>query len=155
MSVSQPAILPDGKPWNPQRLLPLMFFLTTIAAGIAYGLNWRKLGKPQWTTPTIALSIAIPVIGLGIGFATLSVGLEAGNYSFLPMLPIFLAAGLNFGYVFALWYLQNGAFQKYDKTGDVTAMLNHEYNLRNAGLIVIGAAVAMGAFGAFLMAMDA
>jgi hypothetical protein len=152
ISPSQNAVLPDGKPWNPQILLAITFFLYSIVAGLAFAFNWRKFGKPQWTIPTAALAIAIPVIGFGVAAGVIFVNLEDNSDQVWPMIPLFFAAGINFGYIFALWYLQNAPYQNFQKTGDVAALLNHQYNFRIAWIIVVVAGIGMAIFGSVLLA---
>jgi|GEM_PF-3058111 hypothetical protein len=44
-------------PGEPDRLMSYFFFLTVIGAAILLGLNWKKLGKPEWQGKTILISI--------------------------------------------------------------------------------------------------
>jgi tetratricopeptide (TPR) repeat protein len=80
---------PPGKsPWNPNLFIGLAFVFSFGASGILAGLNWRRLGKPASTWPTIILS----QIGL-IGFIL--------ALNFLPFSNLLLsrlfAYGINIG----------------------------------------------------------
>ncbi len=51
-------LLPGKEPWNPGTWCNgLAIFFGFAAAGVLAGINWRRLGKPKWTWPTIILTI--------------------------------------------------------------------------------------------------
>src|SRR5688572_24351643 len=110
IETSESTPLPAGQPWNPLQISGLMFWITTIGAGIALGINWRRLGKPQWTLPTILLSIVILVGVLGIIFGGMNM-LSGTTRQIRLSLELTIAlimglAGLNFGFIAAVAYLQ-------------------------------------------------
>jgi hypothetical protein len=123
-----------------------MFIITTIGVSIAMGLNWRRLGKTQWTMPTIVLGFVLPILVLVIVFALLSISTDRR----LVMSIAMFAAGLNFGFVYALQSLQHGAYKKWMDTYSVDALMNYEYDFRKAGLIAGLVAIAATLLGVFI-----
>jgi hypothetical protein len=101
-SKTQPT--PSGKPpWNPNQFIWMAFLFSFAASGILAGLNWRRLGRPGRTWPTILLSVA----GLVALLATLvplpvSVGLS-----------VLIAVLFNIGVGALLTYLQRPAYQEW------------------------------------------
>src|SRR5436309_1831976 len=96
------------------------------------GLNWKRLGKPEWSRNTIILSIVLPVVSLVVAFGglflLLSGNSDASRAAFIFPL-VFLAFGVNYGFIWALAHLQNSGFKKWKAEG-AEAMLQHEYDLR-------------------------
>lgn len=137
--------LPHGEPRDPGRILGMMHFMSVFGAGIVLGVNWRRLGKPEWVATTVVLAIAIPLMSLlaifgGVMLLADSPLFEAFYY------VIFLGFGVNVGFVWGLSRLQGGAYKKYKQQG-VEAMLAHEYDFQGAllvGLLVVLAVVVMG-----------
>lgn len=146
----QAGVNKQSAPWNPYQISGIMFFATTIVAGIVLGINWKRLGKPEWQFKTILLSIIIP--GLAITFVLVWIFTFFKN----PTLPIqvklivpYLAMGMNFGYIWALARLQDGAYKVYKIQG-LEALSNYEYNLRGAMIFWISIMLIFGIGGTFL-----
>ncbi|HEX2905231.1 MAG TPA: hypothetical protein VHO69_00115 [Phototrophicaceae bacterium] len=133
-------------PWNPDQLVSYFMFITTIGSGIALGINWRRLGKPEWMWPSIAGAIVIPILAFGwlVGIVGLqlpqTIGLGIGLLGF----------GANFGFLYGLWYLQRGAYKRWAATGDFSA---YPYNVRKAAgvgtLIAVSIAVIASGYAFF------
>ena len=69
LSATNPLVEPVGKaPWNPSVFWPLAIFCGFGAAGVLAGLNYRRMGRPELTWPTIGVSVAA-FVGLYIGLA--------------------------------------------------------------------------------------
>jgi hypothetical protein len=140
----QPKIQSD--PWEPYRVMSSFVFLTIFGAGIWLGLNWKRLGKPEWQARTILLSIFLPIlmIGFGIGWIVMSIPYKNMPEQLVMSVPM-LAFGANFGYLWALARLQNGAYQKFKQEG-FRALQTYEYDVDGAlffgGIVTLAIAVA-------------
>jgi hypothetical protein len=97
----------QAAPGEPYRLMSYFVFLTVIGAGILLGLNWKKLGKPEWQARTILLSILLPItmIALAIGWIVLLLPHPDLPTQFVMSIPM-LAFGANVGFVWGLARLQ-------------------------------------------------
>ncbi|HXQ35997.1 MAG TPA: hypothetical protein VN843_18420, partial [Anaerolineales bacterium] len=138
-------------PGEPYRLMSYFVFLTVIGAGILLGLNWKKLGKPEWQGKTIFISIFLPVIMivLAIGWVMLLMPRPDLPMPFVLSIPM-LAFGVNFGFLLALARLQNGAYKKFKQEG-FGALQGYEYDID--GALFFGAIVTLGfvIFGVFIV----
>jgi hypothetical protein len=129
------------------------FFLTVIGAGILLGLNWKKLGKPEWQGRTILISIFLPLImiALAIGWIILLIPHPDLPTQFILSIPM-LALGANFGFIWALARLQNGAYKRFTREGH-EALQKYEYNVDDAlffgGIVTLACAL----FGVFIVPM--
>lgn len=130
-------------PWNPGQLTSYTFFLTTIGAGIAFGLNWRRLGKPEWMWMTILTAILVPLAII----VALVIGLKFSASSEVILGLVLLLAGANWGFIYTLWYLQRGAYKKWEETGDLRTLDQYRYNFASA--IGVGVLITVG-FVAFI-----
>ncbi len=140
-------------PGEPYRLMSYFVFLTVIGAGILLGLNWKKLGKPEWQGKTILISIFLPVIMiiLAIGWIILLIPHPELPMQFTLGMPM-LALGTNFGFIWALARLQNGAYEKFKQEG-YEALQKHEYNVDDAFFFGGVFALAFALFGVFIIPM--
>ena len=122
--------LPAGDPRDPNRLLGYSYFISVIGSGILLAQNWRRLGKSEWTRNTVLLSIFVPVISLAlmVGAILLLIQADAAASTYIVA---FAAFGTNYGLVWSLARLQNGAYKKW-KSGGPDALLAHEYNIQSA-----------------------
>jgi len=141
---------PGDIPWNPDRLMFWILFFSPIA-GIGMGLNWRRLGKPQWMWTTIILSIAAPII-LIVSILGIAASLKQLSSSVAWGL-ILILFGLNWGYFYGLYYLQRGGYRVWHKTGSIEALMAHQYKITDGiaagtvtALAVIGIALAVSYF---------
>lgn len=130
--------LPRGKPWNPQGLSFYHLFLSVFFVGTLVGWNWRRLGRPQWTLPTIAFSILTPILMFGSVFYFadqfgLAAQIEFPYVAMVTILGLFL---LNMVGVYWLVYVQNQGYKKWEKEG-VSAMLNHRYTIGKETAIAV------------------
>ncbi len=125
-------------PWNPSLLLASMFFLTNIVASILLGINWRRLGRPQWTMPTIAIPIGLLVLA-GIGFG----GLIAADGSQALFVVVFAPVAALFGFLLAVVQMQLGSYKVWKDKGDLDAVYAYEYNMRNAAFTLVGFTIVM------------
>jgi hypothetical protein len=129
------------------------FFLTVIGAGILLGLNWKKLGKPEWQGRTILISIFLPImmVALAIGWIILLIPHSDLPTPFILSIPM-LALGINFGFIWALARLQNGAYKQFRREGH-EALQKYEYNVDEAlffgGIVTLVCAL----FGVFIIPM--
>jgi hypothetical protein len=134
-----------SKPGEPYRLMSYFVFLTVIGAGILLGLNWKRLGKPEWQGRTILLSIFLPVgmLALALGWVFLLIPHSELPIQFIMSMPM-LALGANFGFIWALARLQNGAYKLFKQKG-VEALDRYEYDVDGAmffgGLVTLAWAV--------------
>jgi hypothetical protein len=141
--------LPAGEPWNPLTLWAVSYWITVFASGVLLGLNWKRLGKPEWTTRTIIAAIIVPLLGLGYILGMLFfISNSLNNQIMLPL--IMIGVGVIFGFVAALAYLQWGAYQKWKKHHDISGMLAHQYNFKRAAGVVILFIAAMIALAALI-----
>jgi hypothetical protein len=123
-----------SEPRDPNRLIGLSYFLTTVGAGILLANNWKRLGKPEWTRITLILSIAAGIIAIGTILGLIVILTSAPNQRNLIWLlfpGIGIAFEINFGYMFVLANLQNGAYKKWKREGQA-AMLAHTYDVQRA-----------------------
>lgn len=128
-------------PWNPFQLFSFFMFITIFGSGILLGINWKRLGRPEWMWKTILLSIFFPAVLIGILIALVANTIEMDLPERLVLLEIALPMSVNFAYLWALAWLQNGAFKKFKAEG--TAVLpGYVYDFRKA--IVYGALLAIG-----------
>ncbi len=136
-------------PWEPYRLMSYMFFITVIGAGILLGLNWKRLGKPEWQWTTILISILLPLIMIALAIGWIIVILPHRDLPIQLVLSIpLLVFGINIGYLWALSRLQDGAYKKFKKDGP-SALQNHVYDVDGAlffgGIVAILVAI-LGVF---------
>lgn len=136
-------------PWEPYRVMSSFIFLTIFGAGIWLGLNWKRLEKPEWQMRTILISIFLPIlmIAFAVGWIIISIPYKNMPEQLLMSVPM-LAFGVNFGYLWALARLQNGAYKKFKEEG-FSALLTHEYDVDGAlffGGLVTLAIAAVGVF---------
>lgn len=131
-------------PWEPYRAMSSFIYLTIFGAGIWLALNWKRLEKSEWQVRTVLLSIFLPLltIAIAIGWVTISIPYKNMPEQLFMSVPM-LAFGANFGYLWALARLQNGAYKKFKKEGS-NALLTHEYDIDGAlffgGLVTLGIA---------------
>jgi hypothetical protein len=116
-----------------------------VVSGVAYGLNWRKLGKPEWALMTILLSIAVVLAVLACVIVAFE--FDQAAHAVIPVIPRALACmawPLQFAYGSALTRLQNGGYEKWRTLGEA-GMLAHKYDVARAirfGLLLeVGLAV--------------
>src|SRR6266511_3598309 len=119
----------QATPGEPYRLMSYFVFLTVIGAGILLGLNWKKLGKPEWQGKTILISIFLPIvmIALAIGWIILLIPHPDLPMQFILSMPM-LALGANFGFIWALARLQSGAYKMFKQEG-LEALQRYEYDV--------------------------
>ena len=128
-------------PWNPYQILGFVVIASSIFVGIALGLNWKRLKKPEWQVITILLSIIVPGLAITPALGWVSIFVTNQNVPIQLALSVpYLALGMNFGYVWALARLQNGAYKAYQAQGP-EALSSYEYNLK--GAVLFGASVAL------------
>ena len=132
-------------PWEPYRLMSYFLFLTVFGAGILLALNWKRLGKPEWQGKTMLLSIFLPaiMIALAIGWTILLVPGSDLPVQFVMSVPM-LVLGINFGYLWALARLQDGAYKSFKSQGP-GALDGYHYDVDGAlffgGIVAIVFAV--------------
>jgi len=136
-------------PWEPYRIMSSFVFLTIFGAGIWLALNWKRLEKPEWQVRTILLSIFLPLIMIAIAIGWIMISIPYRNMPEQLFLSVpMLVFGANFGNLWALARLQNGAYKKYKQEGSI-ALLSYEYDVDGAlffgGLVTLGIA-AVGIF---------
>jgi hypothetical protein len=112
---------------NPWQVFALTPFLTLVVSGVAYGLNWRKLGKPKWALMTIFLSIVVTLACVTIFFEFA----DYAAYGVIPRAIVCIAGTSQFAYGWALARLQNGGYEKWKTLGE-SGMLAHRYNVASA-----------------------
>ncbi|MBK9924495.1 MAG: hypothetical protein IPP66_04310 [Anaerolineales bacterium] len=131
-------------PWNPYQVLGFVVIATSIFVGIALGLNWKRLKKPEWQVITILLSIIVPGLAIALALGWVSFLSTNKNVPIQLILSIpYLAMGVNFGYAWALARLQNGAYKAYQAQG-AEALSNYEYDLQGAVIFGISVAIFIG-----------
>jgi hypothetical protein len=132
-------------PWEPYRLMSYFVFLTVFGAGILLALNWKRLGKPEWQGKTMLLSVFLPLlmIAMAIGWLILLMPNRDLPIQFAMSVPM-LALGVNFGYLWALARLQNGAYKLFKNRGP-NALEGYNYDVDSAlffgGIVAIVFAV--------------
>lgn len=134
-----------GTPWNPMTVSGFMFLISTIGVGIGLGINWRRLGKPEWMLWTILLAIALPIVMILI--AIVGAGRLAQSPPILGFAFVMSAFGLNLGFLAALIYLQHGAYKKWQEVGHTATLKAYPYNFTRAALICVGITVLVGVGG--------
>ena len=129
---------PQPSPWNPYQLFSLFMFLTWFGAGILLGLNWKRLGKPEWVLKTVLLSIFLPAGTIAVVIGWIIFFVDTSLPTMLIMSVPMLAMTTNFGYLWALARLQNSAYKQYQVQG-VAVLQNYPYDVDSAmtfGVIV-------------------
>ncbi len=144
---SSPMPPPHGKPWNPRTVFSWTFIASYILTGIVLGINWRRLGRPQWVWPTVLTACLGP---LALLVAVLLLATHASASALTPIL-IILVAGLVFNYSFIslIYLLQDGAYKAWQKSGDWATLRDYRYTLggpalKTAAFVGVGVAVALG-----------
>lgn len=139
---------PQPSPWEPYRLMSYFVFLTVFGAGILLALNWKRLGKPEWQGKTALLSILLPLvmIALAIGWVVLlAPGPNDLPIALVMSVPM-LALGTNFGYLWALARLQDGAYKAFKKQGP-DSLAAYRYDVDGAlffgGIVAIAITVVL------------
>ena len=128
-------------PWDPNRIFGFVVLVSSIVVGIVLGLNWRRLGKPEWVNKTILLSILIPGGSIALALVWFLIFIKDMDLpiQFIASIP-FLALGINFGYAWGLARLQDGAYRTFQSYG-WEALTNYTYNIR--GAVIFGLVVAL------------
>jgi hypothetical protein len=131
-------------PWDPYRIFAFVFIVSTFVVGIILGLNWARLGKPNWVYRTIFLSLAIGFLAVAatIGWIALFLALPNVPQPIILGVP-FISMGVNFGFTSALARLQHGAYRKW-KTGGDPALASYGYDFR--GATALGSLIALAIF---------
>lgn len=130
-------------------LLGLMFFVTPLVSGILLGLNWRRLGRPQWAGFTIALPVALFIAAVG-AFAAIIPTASTESMPYMFSLAFILVAAV-FGFLLAMALLQNGAYQLWEQTQDIEALAGYPYHLRQAIIVGVAFTGGMSAFMATIL----
>ncbi len=126
---------PDKPPWNPTLFTGMALVFSFAASGILAGLNWRRLGKPQYMAPTILLSVVGFVVMVGV----------------LMVLPLGEGAARGMGYLIniglggLLTYLQRAAFREWTATHGVPTAQQSGY--------LVPAAVGLGTLAVVIVLM--
>jgi hypothetical protein len=132
-----------SNPKDPIRLFSMSYFISVIGSGILLAQNWKQLGKPEWVRKTTLMAIFIPLISIGVAIGGIVLVSELDVSAMLFVL-IFLAFGVNMGFVWALARLQNGAYKKWQSEGD-TALDGYAFDINGAmtfgGLIALAGLV--------------
>jgi hypothetical protein len=117
--------------------------VSAIGVGIVLGLNWRRLGKPEWLIPTIALSILIPGIALAasLGWVFFMIPRPGMPIEIIVSIP-FLALSTNFGYAWALARLQNVGYKAFKAHGP-EGLQGFDYDVQGAALFGAGVTLAI------------
>jgi hypothetical protein len=140
----KPAVpLPAGKPRDPMRIFSMAIFISFPLASIILGLNWKRLGKPDWVVPTIMTALGIVIVLIAGLVALVSVG----NLTLPKFGVISFLGGLNICFPLVVAYLQKPAYEKWDIYHDVSAMLTHTYDFTKpflSGLIGVVAVMGIG-----------
>lgn len=141
-------------PWKPSRMGAIVVFLSPLAAALL-AWNWRRLNKRAWFAPAMALALLPAPILIVIGLTLLGAA-DAGGSDldfWLGFAPLMMAGGWGYGIVGAQWYLQGPAWQQYQEKPDWEGLASYEYPVRNAALILVGAAVGFPALVALFVMM--
>jgi hypothetical protein len=117
MDSSQRSVQRRNNPKDPMRLFSMSYFISVIGSGILLAQNWKQLGKSEWTGKTSLMAIFIPLISIGVAIGGIVLVTELDLSAMLFVL-VFLAFGVNLGFVWALVRLQNGAYRKWQAEGD-------------------------------------
>lgn len=128
-------------------------YLILVFSGIPLATNWRRLGRPRWSTYTLLLTI--PLI---IGYP--AIGLLHNSYldrveaapTLITMIIIAILAGFSLAFPLATTYLQFGAFRKWNSQ-NFRPVLHHQYNWDNA-LTGVFVAIALCVISVFLINAD-
>lgn len=119
------------------------FFLFT---GIPLATNWRRLGRPRWSTYTLFVTIpaliAFPIVMLMQAYFVERMNVML---TFVTMVGIALLTGIGIAYPVAMVILQTSAYRKWNER-DFRPMLHHQYPWDNAltgififiGLCILG-----------------
>lgn len=130
------------KPWNPDSFAFLYLF-NTIFVGIAFAINWWRLGKRGWALPTAALSLLLP----GVAFPILLIKTSGDMARLLQIGVLLLALGAGWGMTLGLGSLQRGAYKHWLQGG---SLRTYDYDFDRAalitGLTTLGFVVVVGGF---------
>jgi len=131
-------------PWNPYQLFSSFMFITWFGAGILLSLNWKRLGKPEWVLKTMLLSIFIPAGAIAVVIGWVLFFIDANLPEPLMMSVPMLGMTTNFGYLWALARLQNGAYKEFKSQG-FAAIQDYQYDVDGAMSFGVIAAIAFAA----------
>lgn len=133
---------PSGGGLGPSWFAGMSFIMTPVVSGLIMSYFWRRVGKPSWMWLSMLLAILVPVVAFGSAILLLRV-IPLGVGQFLVLMG---AAGVSYGFVFALSSLLEGAYQTWHREG-TEAAANYPYNWTRAALIgggVFAGALALG-----------
>lgn len=136
-------------------LLPEITFLVIGVAfafllftGIPLATNWRRLGRPRWSTYTLLVTIpaliAFPIVMLMQAYFVDRMNV---TLTFVTMIGIALLTGIGIAYPVAMVMIQTSAYRKWDER-DFRPMLYHQYPWDNAltGIFIFIALSILGIF---------
>jgi hypothetical protein len=135
--------LPEYKPWNPNFLGTMTFFLTSFVSGTALSLNWRRLGKPDYLAPTLLLTFAMPGLALLVIYTLVTTATRTGAEAlgtFPAVVILMLSATANIFFIFGVATLQNGGYKAWKKHGSA-ALQQYKYPVYQISAIFAGLAV--------------
>jgi hypothetical protein len=116
-------------PWDPYRAMGYSFFVSWIISGVVLGLNWRRLGKPNWLFPTAIISFIIQATAVALMILWI---VSFRTVETMPKLFLFYVPSLMAGIIFAvpltLAKMQNGPYKLYKKEGR-KGLADYTYNL--------------------------
>ncbi len=154
----------SSQPWHPDSILSMIFYLTTVGAGIGFALNWRRLGKPQWLLPTLLATTLLPVISVVLMLVVL-----AGSFNDPQVrarrlvegtpvpdaLLVGAVAGLalasTFGITLALRSLQTQTYNRWLMGADRDSLRRFRPHLTLPAALVLGTAFAGAALVSLLL----
>jgi hypothetical protein len=135
-----PAVKAKDRPpgeLGPGWFAAMSFIFTPVISGLIMSWHyWRRFGKPLWTVLSMACSILIPLLSLGIGLllARTAIFADAPTPVFVTAILLGATVGSSYGFVFALWSLLQGAYEKWHRGGR-EALVGHVYRWKRAALI--------------------
>ena len=132
--VKKPTPPKYGTPWNPSYISIISLFLPFLATSIGLALNWRRLGKPQWSLPTLLVGIIGTIVLVvafvfGIPYFDLSSHLGASVFAIIFTMPV--------SFFIAMIYMQSSAYKVWQQSHDAEEVYTYPYQWYKAALITI------------------
>lgn len=134
--------LPAGHPWNPTMWMIVALVGLAPIGIIGLALNWKRLGKPQWTSVTIFILLMLASLAI-VSFIIVEKVEAAQSLDAVPF-GIWLIGSITL--TIAITDLQRTPYEIWNTEHDTAGMLAHIYNFKKAlfqaiFLIVLGTGI--------------
>lgn len=118
-------------------LIFYIFGITGVFASLILSLNWKRLEKPQWVVPSLAITVGVPVIIIFFAIALWSPIASqpyqvAKNLSMIVVVSLILTLYI---LPLSMYHLQSSGYKIWREKGSQT-LLDYDYQLRRKSRII-------------------